>query len=162
MAKASARHNNQQHAQVVSFPPLVGLILAVLSISLQIFVPLSITSATTIAIPAGIIILSSGIGLQIICLRVLKKAKTTPLFQKPTSNLLQSGPYARSRNPIYIAVFLQFLGLAFLINTWWLIIALPILYIYLRYGVIAREEQYLEQKFGEEYRRYQSNVPRWL
>jgi len=41
-------------------------------------------------------------------------------------------------------------------------IALPILYIYLRFGVIAREEQYLEQKFGDEYRTYQSKVSRWL
>ena len=162
MAKASAGHNNLKQAQVVLFPPLVGLTLAVTSIFLHVFFPLTITSSSTIVLIAGIIILGSGIVLQIICLQVFKKAKTTPLFQKPTTNILQSGPYAQSRNPIYIAVFLQFLGLAFLINTWWLIAVLPILYLYLRYGVIAREEQYLEQKFGEEYRRYQSKVPRWL
>lgn len=162
MAKASAGHNNQQQAQVVLFPPLVGLTLAVLSICLHIIIPLNIVSSTTIAVIAGIIILGSGIGLQVICLRIFKKANTTPLFQKPTTNILQSGPYAKSRNPIYIAVFLQFLGLAFLINTWWIIAVLPVLYLYLRYGVIAREEQYLEEKFGEEYRNYKSKVPRWL
>ncbi|MEL7834587.1 isoprenylcysteine carboxylmethyltransferase family protein [Fodinibius sp. Rm-B-1B1-1] len=161
MEKASAGDNNLKQAQVVLFPPLVGLTLAVTSIFLHIFFPLNITSATIVII-AGIIILGSGIVLQVICLQVFKKAKTTPLFQKPTTNILESGPYARSRNPIYIAVFLQFIGLSFLINTWWLIAALPILYVYLRYGVIAREEQYLEQKFGEEYRRYRSNVPRWF
>lgn len=162
MAKTSHEHKNQEHAEVVLFPPLVGLILIVAGIALQIFVPLRITSATTIVIIAGIIILTGGIGLQVVCLRAFKQARTTPLFQKSTTNILQSGPYARSRNPIYIAVFLQFLGFAFLLNTWWLIFALPVLYVYLRFGVIAREEQYLEQKFGDEYLTYQSKVPRWL
>lgn len=162
MTKTSTGHNNPKQAQVVLFPPVVGLMLAVTSIFLHIFFPLSITSHSTIVIVAGIITLGSGIVLQVICLQVFKKAKTTPLFHKPTTNILQSGPYARSRNPIYIAVFLQFSGLALLINTWWLIAALPLLYLYLRYGVIAREEQYLEQTFGDEYHRYKSNVPRWL
>lgn len=162
MGKASVKHNNQQHARVVLFPPLVGLTLAVIPISLHVMVPLFITSATTVVILAGSFILIGGIALQVICIRVMKKAKTTPLFQKPTTNLLQVGPYGRSRNPIYIAVFLQFLGLTFLFNTWWLVMALPILYFYLRYGVIAREEQYLSQKFGEEYHRYRSEVPRWF
>ena len=162
MTKASYKHKNQEHATVVLFPPLVGLTLIIAGITLQVYVPLKITFSTTIGLVAGIIILISGIGLQVVCLRALKKAKTTPLFQKPTTNVLQSGPYARSRNPIYIAVFIQFLGVAFMVNTWWLIFALPVLYIYLRFGVIAREEQYLEQKFGDEYRTYQSKVPRWI
>ena len=162
MAPAPNRHKNQEHAEVVLFPPLVGVTLFIAGVALQIIVPLKITSATTIVIIAGIITLIGGVGLQIACLQALKQAKTTPLFQKPTTNILQSGPYARSRNPIYIAVFLQFFGLALLVNTWWLIIALPVLYVYLRFGVIAREEQYLEQKFGDEYRTYQSKVSRWL
>lgn len=156
------RDLNQKHAKVILFPPLVGLTLAVSGIVLQIFLPLHITSATTIITVVGIIILTAGIGLQIVCLRALRKAGTTPLFEKPTTNILQSGPYSKSRNPIYIAVFLQFLGLACLANTWWLIAVLPILYVYLRFGVIAQEEQYLEQKFGKDYRTYKSNVSRWL
>jgi len=155
-------HKTQDRAKVLLFPPLVGLALIITGIVLQIFVPLRITSATTIILIAGIIILICGIGLQIVCLRILRQAKTTPLFQKPTTNILQSGPYARSRNPIYIAVFLQFLGLAFIVNTWWLLLFLPVLYVYLRFGVIAHEELYLEQKFGDEYRAYQSKVSRWL
>lgn len=161
MAKASNQHTSQNQAKVLLFPPLVGLALAIIGIFLQVYAPLIISGLTTVRI-AGIIILSGGMGLQMVCLRALKKAKTTPLFQKPTTHILQSGPYSRSRNPIYIAVFLQFIGLALLVNTWWLIFVLPLLYVYLRFGVIAREEQYLEQKFGSEYRAYQSNVPRWL
>lgn len=160
--KSSIEHTKQDHAEILLFPPLVGLALIIAGIFLQLFVPLRITSATTIIRIAGIIVLTCGIGLQGFCMYALKRAKTTPLFQKPTTNILQSGPYARSRNPIYISVFLQFSGLAFLVNTWWLILILPILYVYLRYGVIAYEEQYLKQKFGDEYRAYKSKVSRWL
>jgi protein-S-isoprenylcysteine O-methyltransferase Ste14 len=135
---------------------LLQLELFCISSSFQI-IPESI-----VATIVGIIVLIVGIGLQVICIRIFKQAKTTPLFQKPVSNILQTGPYAKSRNPIYIAVFLQFLGLAFLINTWWLILVLSILYVYLRFGVIAREESYLLQRFQDEYRTYQSKVPRWL
>jgi protein-S-isoprenylcysteine O-methyltransferase Ste14 len=36
------------------------------------------------------------------------------------------------------------------------------LLVLMRYGVIAREERYLERKFGEDYRRYRASVRRWL
>lgn len=162
MENVSEEYKEQEHANVILFPPLVGLVLIVTGIVLHRFFPLVITSAQTTSIVAGIFILLFGIGLQIYCLRVFKQAMTTPLFQKPTTNIVQSGPYARSRNPIYIAVFFQVTGLAFLVNSWWLLFVIPILYFYLRFGVIAREEQYLEQKFGEEYRAYQAKVARWL
>lgn len=153
---------SQDRAQAVLFPPLVGLALLLAGIALQVFFPLSITSFATVVSVTGGIVLAAGIGLQIVCLRTFKRAMTTPLFKKPTTNIVQSGPYARSRNPIYIAVFIQLLGWALLLNTWWLIAMAPILYLYIRVGVIAREEQYLERKFGDEYHKYQSRVPRWL
>lgn len=162
MESLSPEHSTRDQADVVLFPPLVGATLMVTGIILQVVVPFSITDAITIIRITGTVILLAGISLQVVCLQAFKRAKTTPLFKKPSTNILQSGPYARSRNPIYIAVFLQFLGLALLVNSWWLIIALPVLYVYLRFGVIAREERYLEQKFGDEYRSYRSEVPRWL
>lgn len=162
MERLSPEHSARDQADVFLFPPLVGATLMVSGIILHALFPFHITDAVIIIRIAGIVILLGGISLQVICLQAFKRAKTTPLFKKPSTHVLQSGPYARSRNPIYIAVFLQFSGLALLVNSWWLILALPVLYVYLRFGVIAREERYLEQKFGDEYRAYRSQVPRWL
>jgi protein-S-isoprenylcysteine O-methyltransferase Ste14 len=73
-----------------------------------------------------------------------------------------TGPFAFSRNPLYVARTLLYLGLAFAMNTPWpLLTLLPLLGI-MHYAVIRREERYLDAKFGNAYRRYQARVGRWL
>ena len=55
-----------------------------------------------------------------------------------------------------------YLGLALATNTWWSIVVLIPLLITTHRGVVLREERYLEQKFSENYRQYQSKVRRYL
>ena len=57
---------------------------------------------------------------------------------------------------------LGLIGLAIVFNTLWLLLVLVPFALVIRYGVIAREEAYLERKFGDVYRRYRSRVRRWL
>jgi len=66
------------------------------------------------------------------------------------------------RNPIYVGMFLVYAGIGIAARSpWILILALP-LAIILRYGVVAREEAYLERRFGDAYRDYKARVRRWL
>jgi protein-S-isoprenylcysteine O-methyltransferase Ste14 len=162
MESQSNQQTNNDRADVLLFPPLVGLVLILLGVGLQLVFPANLLAQERLALTVGGLILAFGIGLQIACIRTLKSAKTTPLFKKPTMQILQRGPYAKSRNPIYIAVLLQFSGLALMFNTWWIVAILPVLFLYLHFGVIAGEERYLERKFGDDYRAYMSGVPRWL
>jgi protein-S-isoprenylcysteine O-methyltransferase Ste14 len=53
-------------------------------------------------------------------------------------------------------------GLAVAANSLWLLGLLVPLLALIRYGVVAREERYLEAKFGERYRAYRTRVRRWL
>ena len=63
---------------------------------------------------------------------------------------------------MYVSLALLYLGIACITNSLWAIIFLiPVLMI-VRVAVIAREERYLDSKFGDEYRRYKSKVRRWL
>ena len=57
---------------------------------------------------------------------------------------------------------LGLIGLAIAFNTLWLLLVLVPFALIIRHGVIAREEAYLERKFGDVYRRYRSRVRRWL
>ena len=66
------------------------------------------------------------------------------------------------RNPIYLDMMLGLIGLAIAFNSLWLLVTLVPFALVIRYGVIAREEAYLERKFGEVYLAYKSRVRRWL
>ena len=63
---------------------------------------------------------------------------------------------------MYVAITLLYLGIAFLVNTLWLVLLLVPLMVVIQRGVVAREERYLERKFGDEYLRYKRQVRRWV
>ena len=80
----------------------------------------------------------------------------------PTTTIVESGPYRFTRNPIYLGVFLGLIGLAIAFDNLWLLLMLVPFALVIRFGVVAREEAYLERKFGDDYRGYRSRVRRWL
>ena len=80
----------------------------------------------------------------------------------PTTTIVETGPYRFTRNPIYLGMFLGLIGLAIAFDNFWLLMMLALFALVIRYGVVAREEAYLERKFGDVYRRYRARVRRWL
>jgi len=94
--------------------------------------------------------------------KTMHRAGTNISPLKPSINLVNTGPYRFSRNPLYVAVTLLYLGLTFLCNSWWGVALLFPVLVVLHFGVVRREERYLERKFGEEYLAYRSQVRRYL
>lgn len=80
----------------------------------------------------------------------------------PTTALVATGPYRRSRNPIYLAMSAVAAGLALALDAIFGLFATAGALAIVRYGVVAREEAYLGARFGEPYRRYRATVRRWL
>ena len=80
----------------------------------------------------------------------------------PTTTIVETGPYRFTRNPIYLGMMLGLVGLAIAFDSLWLLVTLVPFALVIRYGVVAREEAYLERKFGDVYRRYRARVRRWL
>jgi protein-S-isoprenylcysteine O-methyltransferase Ste14 len=80
----------------------------------------------------------------------------------PTTAIVESGPYRFTRNPIYLAMMLGLVGLALAFDSLWLLAMLVPFAAVIRFGVVAREEAYLDRKFGDVYRRYRSRVRRWV
>ena len=81
---------------------------------------------------------------------------------RPTAAIVTSGPFRFSRNPLYLALTLVYCGLSLAVNSWWGGVVLAPLLVVMHRGVVLREERYLERKFGETYRRYRSQVRRYL
>ncbi len=76
--------------------------------------------------------------------------------------LITSGPYAFSRNPMYVGWTLIFLGLIFILNTLWSFGLLIVVLIFTHLFVIQREEANLQKSFGAEYERYRERVRRYI
>lgn len=92
----------------------------------------------------------------------MQRVGTNVLPTRPTLALATDGPFRRTRNPLYIAALLVYVGVAFWVNGLvLLLLAIPMAWI-LQHGIVVPEERYLEAKFGDSYRSYRAAVPRWL
>src|SRR5262245_19460738 len=102
--------------------------------------------------------------LLIVLGRIVFLAGAVPLYWSKVSRrgVVTGGIHGWSRNPIYLGIFLIYGGIGIAASSLWaLILTLP-LAITIRYGVVAREERYLERRFGYAYRNYKARVRRWL
>ncbi len=81
---------------------------------------------------------------------------------QPSTAIITTGPFRYSRNPAYVALTLLCVGLGVLLDNPWILVLLLPAVLLVHFGVVRREERYLERRFGEEYRRYKASVRRWL
>jgi protein-S-isoprenylcysteine O-methyltransferase Ste14 len=103
-----------------------------------------------------------GLALAVSGIRNFARAGTPVRSIKPTRALVTTGIHGWSRNPIYLAMFLVYGGIGVAARSPWTLILMLPLAITIRYGVVAREEAYLERRFGDAYRDYKARVRRWL
>ena len=103
-----------------------------------------------------------GLAIAAAGIRAFMRAGTAVPTVKPTLALVTTGVHAWSRNPIYLGMFLIYIGVGIAVRNPWIFALMLPLAITIRYGVVAREEQYLEERFGDAYREYKVRVRRWM
>jgi len=149
------------NAGVIARPPLIYLGGLIAGFALDALWPVPQLPAVW-QYAAGLALVAAGFAGMIACMSRFRRAGTRVETHKPTTALVTAGPYRLSRNPIYVSLTLIYAGIAVAAdNPWALALLLPILLL-IRFGVIAREERYLERKFGEDYQRYKATVRRWI
>jgi protein-S-isoprenylcysteine O-methyltransferase Ste14 len=79
-----------------------------------------------------------------------------------SDRLITTGPFALSRNPMYVAWSLIYLAIVFLVNSIWLLVLFPLVLVYTHFFVILTEEKLLTGKFGKQYLAYKSRVRRYF
>ncbi len=156
-AAAVARDN----PGVIMQPPFLYAGFLVAAALIDRAVPLAMVGEPARWILAGLLFLL-GFILAASGTRLFRRAGTNIETHKPSTTVVTHGLYKYSRNPIYLGLTAIYLSLMFVANTWWALILLPVLLTVMRYGVIAREERYLEAKFGEAYTAYKARVRRWI
>ena len=111
---------------------------------------------------AGTGVMALGLALGFAAIRQFRRHKTSFLPHEPSTALITNGPYRYTRNPIYLALSLLYAGLSIGADSPSTLALLVPALIVMHYGVITREERYLERKFADDYRRYKATVRRWL
>lgn len=133
------------------------LITLILGIILQIIFPLPLINIKWISYGVGVALLIAGILLIAWSVFAVREINV-----ESPDRVIMKGPYAFSRNPMYVAWSFIFLSAFFLVNSLWLLtLFLPVL-IYTHFFVILPEEERLADQFGEEYLRYKSRVRRYI
>jgi len=157
--------NSSDHANVITFPPIIFLIAFIIGLVLHLTIEDKLIQVKFSGLYLSII----GYTLVFISLliagftiKILEQFKTTQKVNKPTTTIVTEGTFRCSRNPIYTSGFILFAGLSLIMNSIiMLLLIIPVFFV-IREGVVKREEQYLESKFGQEYMNYKTSVRRWL
>jgi protein-S-isoprenylcysteine O-methyltransferase Ste14 len=153
----------KDHAGVIAPPPLIFLGFLVAGLALDWLV-----GGVSIGIPRewrvilAIVLGNAGILILILTLGLFRKAQTAAAPWRPSTAIVSTGVYGVTRNPMYLAMAVLFVSLALSRDSAiTLALLIPTLLV-IEFGVIRREERYLEAKFGDEYVRYKAKVRRWF
>jgi len=146
---------------VIAPPPLVYMVPFGAGLWLQRLVPLPFRMGGWGAWLGWSLVGISCLGF-VLALVALWRAGTTVNPYRASTAIAEAGIYRFTRNPVYLADALLYVGAALVLRDLWSLLLLPLALVVVHKGVIAREEAYLERKFGEEYRRYKARVRRWL
>ena len=114
------------------------------------------------AVALGGMVIFLAIGLAGWAVLALVKAGNDPRPDRPDAAMVETGPYRRSRNPIYLGLLLGATGLALIWGTLWAWLGVAVLHGVLDRLVIAKEEAYLAARFGAAYEVYKGRVRRWM
>jgi protein-S-isoprenylcysteine O-methyltransferase Ste14 len=146
---------------VVAPPPFIFLAGLAIGFGLEALLPGS-SVPDALAWIAGGVLLLAGLALLFSFEREFHRKQTAANPWRPTTAIATDGPYRLTRNPAYVGMALVYVGIALLAQALWVLVPLPLVLLVIDRGVIAREERYLERKFGQEYLDYKSRVRRWV
>jgi protein-S-isoprenylcysteine O-methyltransferase Ste14 len=167
MSSISQPGGDTETARAIVRPPLLFLLALLLGFVSDHVLPLAFPISRiglahwVSAIVAGFLVVI-GIAVFAAGIRNFLRAETPVPTTKPARALVTTGIHGWTRNPIYLGMFLLYGGIGVAVRSPWILILTLPLAIMIRYGIVAREEDYLERRFGDDYRDYKARVRRWL
>lgn len=111
----------------------------------------------------GLLILGIGAGILLRCIwNFGKSGQGTPFPLDPPKNLVMGSLYQRSRNPMYVGVLTMILGWTVWFGSWKVLLYGALVFGVFHSFVVLYEEPALTKQFGDNYRNYCQQVPRWF
>ena len=159
--KATDEAERPDHAGVAFHPPLLLVASLGLGFLLGWLAPSPVLTSTASAMIGPTIAVLS-FGMFFWAASTMLRGHASIPTNTPTDAFVAGGPFRFSRNPIYLSMILLQLGVGVWVKSLWFFVLAAISVALLTWGVIVREERYLERKFGAEYLSYKSRVRRWI
>jgi protein-S-isoprenylcysteine O-methyltransferase Ste14 len=151
-------------AGVIAPPPLIALGAVILGVLLDWLMPAYVLSALLTRngrIIISVLLIAAGAALAVTGRGTFVRLGTHVNPYKPSSVLVTTGVFAYVRNPMYVGLACLVAGVGVALASDWTLVALVAAALLIHFGVVKREELYLEAKFGDAYRKYMSTVPRY-
>jgi protein-S-isoprenylcysteine O-methyltransferase Ste14 len=161
---AMSATENRDTAGVIAPPPLMALVVVILGLLLDWLVPayvLGVLLSLIWRIVIGVVLMAVGLALAFPARRAFVSAGTEVKPWRPSTALVTDGIFTWLRNPMYVGGTLFLAGLSVLLASDWMLVMTFVFIPIIHFGVVRREERYLEAKFGDAYRQYQDRVPRY-
>jgi len=159
-SERSGQREHPDHAGVAFHPPLLLLCSIGLGFAARWLAPAEFMPRSW-AVVGGPVLVSASFALFLWAVNTMRRGGASIPTNEPTDSLVVSGPYRVSRNPIYLSMVCLLLGIAIWANSLWFIGLAATTVALLNWGVISREERYLERKVAAEYSAYKGRVRRW-
>src|SRR5258707_11838134 len=133
-------------ANVIIRPPIAWALAVLAGLALQWIVGMPFMPASVPVGWIGGMVFVAALALVAWAIATITRAGSNVPTNMPTTTIVETGPYRFTRNPIYLGMCLGLVGLAVAFNNLWLLGALVPFDLVIRYGVVAREEVYLDDQ----------------
>lgn len=143
------------------WPPMLLGIAILAGFVLRHFLPWTFANSFVVQ-TIGVLFIGSALTLDVWASLTFRKAQTTIMPHRGTEALVTGGPFAHSRNPIYLGNLLILVGLGLLAGSIWHIALVIPLALAIHQLAVIREEMHLATKFPDHWKEYQSKVRRWI
>ncbi|MDA8870851.1 isoprenylcysteine carboxylmethyltransferase family protein, partial [Rhizobiaceae bacterium] len=110
----------------------------------------------------GIAVISLAIALDVWAALTFRRHAANIMPHRAASTLIESGPFALSRNPIYLANVMLTLGVGLALDSRWFLLGAAALILVLQRFAIMREEAHMATLFGQAWQEYTLRVRRWI
>ena len=146
------------------WPPIIFATAIVVSILLHVVYPLPWFGQPLSGLLAvlGALAIAAFVALNMWAIRTMRQAGTTVRPDRGTDHLVTDGPFAYSRNPLYVGGTLALLGIGLVSGVAWFVLFALLAAFAVQKLAIEREEKHREARFGETYRSYTGRVRRWF
>lgn len=143
-------------------PPTVYVAFILLGWGLTYAAALPVPGPRIVSLASGVATLLIGLWLCANAIKLFRRTGQEPAPWKPSPELVLSGAYRFTRNPMYLGMTAIQAGLGLAVNNLWITLLAPFSLLAVHFLAVVPEEKYLTEKFGESYQGYSSKVRRYL